>query len=83
MIGKSLEAAVKITAPKELATQLSTIIDELKQVFIVSKIVINEGSELKVEAAKFDGIKCFRCWKLFDQEDMQGEICKTCDAAIA
>ena len=36
--------------------------EELRFIFIVSKVELNEGAELKVEVDMADGSKCERCW---------------------
>jgi isoleucyl-tRNA synthetase len=47
-IGKSLEAEIIIEAPKDKLEKLKNIEQELKQVFIVSKISFKEAKELKL-----------------------------------
>jgi isoleucyl-tRNA synthetase len=81
-IGKSLEAQVCIEAPAELLNKLEQIEQELKQVFIVSKISFKEAKELKLSASAFEAEKCLRCWKLFEEPDIKDGICNTCSEAI-
>lgn len=81
-IGKSLEAQLFINAPKDKLEKLRNIEQELKQVFIVSKINFEEASELSIRAKAFDGEKCYRCWKLFDSTEITEGICQTCAEAI-
>ena len=40
-----------------------------------------ESTTQYVEAA-CNGIKCERCWNLFDEEEMVNDICKRCDSVI-
>ena len=82
-IGKSLEAEIIIEAPKDQLEKLKNIEQELKQVFIVSKISFKEGNALKLSAKAFQGEKCYRCWKLFDKHEIQNGICHTCAEAIS
>lgn len=82
-IGKSLEAEIIIEAPKDQLEKLKNIEQELKQVFIVSKISFKEGNALKLSAKAFQGEKCYRCWKLFDKHEIQNGICHTCADAIS
>lgn len=81
-IGKSLEAQVTINTKKDMLDKLKDIEQELKQVFIVSKINFNESEELSLTAEAFDGEKCFRCWKLFEKAEINDGICNTCSDAI-
>lgn len=79
IIGKSLEAIVYLTIDDEEFIEYFK--DSLKQLFIVSKLVLNKGEyEIKVDA--FKGIKCERCWNLFDESEMNGNICKRCSEVV-
>ena len=78
LIGKSLEAKVYLTIDEEFINYFK---DYLKQLFIVSKVELNVGEyAIKVEA--FDGIKCERCWNLFDESEMIGNICHRCNEVV-
>ncbi len=81
-IGKSLEAQVTISTSKDMLEKLRKIEQELKQVFIVSKINFSESKELNLTASAFEGEKCFRCWKLFEKAEVNDGICTTCSQAI-
>ena len=65
-IGNSLEARVKLTAGGESAALLKTHAADLRYIFIVSQVEIEESSResgvLKVEVLPADGSKCERCW---------------------
>ena len=55
--------------------------DYLKQLLIVSKVELNKGKyDIKVES--FTGIKCERCWNLFDKDEMVNDICHRCHEVI-
>jgi isoleucyl-tRNA synthetase len=83
-IGKSLEAKLVIKGPKEKLDKLEAIVNELKQVFIVSQIEFQEhDAGFAIEAQAFDAEKCFRCWKLFEKKEMKEDICETCHNAIS
>ncbi len=43
--------------------------ENLKDLFFVGKVELSKG-DLKVKATNFDGIKCDRCWKLFDKNEI-------------
>lgn len=82
-IGKSLEASLKIELKAEDLKLMESIADEIKAVFIVSDYSLEESSELKITASKFDGEKCYRCWKFFKAEEIKDGICTTCSSAIS
>ncbi|MBE6149426.1 MAG: isoleucine--tRNA ligase [Firmicutes bacterium] len=84
LIGKSLEAKVYLNVDSEFINYFK---DYLKQLFIVSKVEFTtdslekyENCGVKVEA--FDGIKCERCWNLFEEDEMNGDICHRCHEVI-
>ena len=79
LIGKSLEAMVTInTNNKEFIQYFK---DTLKQLLIVSKLELNEG-EYSISVKPFEGIKCERCWNLFDESEMEGDICTRCHDVV-
>ena len=80
ILGKSLEASLKIEAPKDKLKLLKSIEAELKPVFIISDLELIEASELKITASKFEGAKCVRCWKYF--KEVKEGICEVCQSAI-
>ena len=61
---------------------------ELKQLFIVAKVVLtdtNEGNEYEtayITSEKFTGAQCPRCWNYFDEDEMNGELCHRCHSVI-
>ena len=62
-IGSSVEAAITIAAPEQLADELRVIGEaELAEFYIVSKAQIVSGATLSVSVAKAPGTKCVRCW---------------------
>jgi isoleucyl-tRNA synthetase len=62
LIGAGLEAKVIIAAEADTRAFLESFGADLRFMFIVSQVVLQEGAELKVEVAKADGEKCERCW---------------------
>ena len=79
LIGKSLEAMVTInTNNKEFIQYFK---DTLKQLLIVSKLELNEG-DYSISVKPFEGIKCERCWNLFDESEMEGDICTRCHDVV-
>jgi isoleucyl-tRNA synthetase len=62
LIGAGLEAKVTITANAETKAFLESFGEDLRFVFIVSKVVLWEGEELGVKVEVAEGEKCERCW---------------------
>jgi len=83
IIGKSLEAGVSITANETDYQLLKKIEAEIKAVFIISDLSLESGESLSVKAYKFDGLKCVRCWKIFNESEIHNQICKQCETAIS
>jgi isoleucyl-tRNA synthetase len=69
-IGSSLEAKVRITAPKETVARLRTYEEQgppfpgnLANLFIVSRVELAEGDgDVAVQVSRAPGAKCERCW---------------------
>ncbi len=61
-IGSSLDSKISIQAPAGTRKVLEAYTPHLREFFMVSQFSIRDGAELKVEAAKADGVKCERCW---------------------
>ena len=79
VIGHSLDSIVKLELPKEIKDIVSKYKEELKFIFIASKVdLVNSLSEdekiyvsevlpgVKIFTEKHPGIKCERCWHYFD-----------------
>jgi len=87
LIGKSLEAKIKLTvsdANKALLDEFTN--EELKMVYIVSQVeVVTGGDGIAVEVAVADGVRCDRCWmRTTDGEDTAdgGHLCERCAAIV-
>jgi len=88
VISKNFEATVEIELNPEYA-HLATIKD-LKTIFIVSELnFVNEISEPlvsgkigKIKAMKHEGLKCARCWGIFDHLVDDAELCERCYAVV-
>lgn len=85
IIGKSLEAIVYIHIDDE--EFVNYFKENIAQLLIVSKVEFTSTSlpkqqvcEVKVEA--LDGIRCERCWNLFDKENMVGDVCYRCHEVL-
>jgi isoleucyl-tRNA synthetase len=62
LIGAALEAQVTITADADTKNFLASFGEDLRFVFIVSGVTLQEGAELQVAVARAAGEKCERCW---------------------
>lgn len=94
LIRNSLDAKVRIQAPKEWEDILSSFGKELRYLFIVSQVEFAETSEksyqsgeikdFSVEVLKADGEKCQRCWNYSKDVGQYGisEICGRCFETI-
>ncbi|WP_037585205.1 isoleucine--tRNA ligase [Stenoxybacter acetivorans] len=66
VIGSSLQAEAVITAPEPLSGYLKALGSELRFVLLVSKVRVENGTELSVTAAASQSEKCERCWHYTD-----------------
>lgn len=88
VIKSNLEAKITLVL-KEDYQEVASLKDELKQLFIVSKVhLVDDVTDLQecetcyVKAEKFNGVKCPRCWNYFDEEEMEGEVCHRCHEVL-
>ncbi|MGA7449221.1 MAG: isoleucine--tRNA ligase [Terriglobales bacterium] len=90
LIGTGLEARVLITAPDPLHTVLKRYEGQLRYLFIVSAVTLNEGSgngasSVRVEVKKADGQKCERCWNYsthVGEDKNYPMVCERCSAVL-
>jgi isoleucyl-tRNA synthetase len=61
-VGSSLQAELTITAAPDDHALLASLGDDMKFVFIASKVTLVRGSELKIGVAPSAAKKCERCW---------------------
>ncbi len=61
-VGSSLQAHVAITLPPEDHALLASLGEDLKFVFITSRVDLLAGAEAKIVVTASDGTKCERCW---------------------
>lgn len=87
IIGHSLDAKVSIAASKDDYYVLKKLGDELKDIFIVSQVVIEENTETVITVSRADGKKCQRCWQYsIDITPPNGkfpEVCKRCEDILS
>jgi isoleucyl-tRNA synthetase len=61
-VGSSLQAELSITAPEADHALLASLGDDLKFVFIASRVMLAAGPALKIAVAPSAARKCERCW---------------------
>ena len=82
--GKSIDARVVLTADANAAVTLGRYANELADLFIVSEVVVREGSGEPVTVEPHPGPRCERCWKHFDKLAVTpNDVCERCAAALA
>ena len=88
-IGKSIEAAVEITASPEdpVFKRLRSLEAVLPELFIVSQVTLNESpaaSSLHIQARQADGVRCPRCWRRVPAlvTSPLGDVCPRCAEAV-
>jgi isoleucyl-tRNA synthetase len=88
VIGKSLNAWLKVCPKKETLNLLSTLHVNFAQVFIVSKFeivdVLEDGQEYsssKISVTPAPGKSCERCWQVREDLDEFG-LCPRCRALV-
>ncbi len=90
-IGSSLEAKVKITAPKETVERLRAYERQgppfpgnLANLFIVSKVELADGGDLAVQVSRAAGAKCERCWTYSEKVGRLAHpgLCERCSAVL-
>ncbi len=65
-IGSSLQAAVEVIAPAQMAALLRGFGEELRFALLVSEVNVSEGEALSAAARPSAGHKCERCWHYTD-----------------
>ncbi len=96
-VGHSLDTQVTLYAHKDLLDVLLPRADDLREVFIVSKVVLKTEAEapqdafvsqdvdgLRIGVAPAPGVKCPRCWVFSEdisETDERDEICPRCREA--
>ena len=90
LIGGSLEAQVKVTAPDPIYPVLDRYREQLRYLFIVSAASLERGSGngsgvVAVQVSKADGKKCERCWnystRVGDDRDYP-TVCERCSRVL-
>ena len=92
LIGGGLEAEVTITAPEPLFSLLTKYAGQLRYLFIVSAVILQEGtvgnasgSGVSVRIGKAPGQKCERCWNYstrVGEDPKYPTVCERCSAVL-
>jgi len=89
IIGKSLEAKVRVTAPAATAELLTANLTFLRELFIVSGAEVIENATkdaaIHVEIFPADGTKCERCWNFsthVGEDAAVPTVCERCSASL-
>jgi isoleucyl-tRNA synthetase len=85
VIGANLEAKVTIKSEGEIYSALKAYEKELKELFIVSQVRLEQGP-LSIVAERADGVKCSRCW-IYDEktgtDSRFPDVCPKCVEALS
>jgi len=85
LIGKGLEAQIKIEESGELLALLKRHEAGLKEILNVSGVSVVEGREPTITAAPASGHKCARCWNFMPEVSNYGiweNVCTRCQSAL-
>ncbi|HXO31139.1 MAG TPA: isoleucine--tRNA ligase [Candidatus Acidoferrales bacterium] len=90
LIGTGLEAQVIVAASDPIYSVLSRHAGQLRYLFIVSAVTLNETSgngtgAVHVEVKKADGLKCERCWNYsthVGEDKRYPTVCERCSAVL-
>ncbi|ERK60073.1 isoleucine--tRNA ligase [Gemella bergeri ATCC 700627] len=87
IIGKSLEAAVEIYSDNKEIVELLKSVNNLHQLFIVSKVVVKENDGVnydysQVKITKASGERCERCWNIVETVNEE-HVCHRCESILA
>jgi isoleucyl-tRNA synthetase len=90
LIGTGLEAQVKITAAVPVYSVLNRYREQLRYIFIVSAVNLEQGSGngssgVHVEVSKAPGQKCDRCWNYsthVGEDPKYPNVCERCSAVL-
>ena len=81
MVGSSLQTVIEIAAPSEIYNSLNEFIEDLKFIFISSKVNIKKNEKLEVNVYKSEHQKCERCWHYCEDvglDESHKELCGRC-----
>ncbi|HEX5373318.1 MAG TPA: isoleucine--tRNA ligase [Aquabacterium sp.] len=85
LVGASLQAEITVTAASDDHALLASLGDDLKFVFIVSKVTLALGDALGIQVTPSGATKCERCWHYRDDVGINPEhptLCGRCDSNL-
>ncbi|MEJ7600503.1 MAG: class I tRNA ligase family protein [Kofleriaceae bacterium] len=81
---KSVDARITLSPATSERPIMMKYAAELADLFIVSDVVLGNGTDGTVEIAEHPGLKCERCWKHFDTLAAEpNDVCERCASALA
>ena len=83
IIGSSLESIVEINACRDDYKLLTSVSENLEDIFITSSVFLKLTDSKKTEIiiSKHSGLKCERCWKYFNkllEYEGANQLCDRC-----
>ncbi len=83
-IGSSLEAKVTLAASGDTFKLLNTHASELRYIFIVSQVELNESSavDVAIKVSTADGEKCERCWNYSTRVGKSQKFPSVCERCV-
>ncbi len=84
-VGASLQTNITLTAPAADHALLTSLGDDLKFVFITSKVTLQAGDALAVQVAVSEATKCERCWHYSDDvghDSAHPTLCGRCTSNL-
>ena len=81
VIGKSLQAHVKLKVTSPIYEAIQTLKMPIAQVLIVSKVDLAIGNHVSVEVYPAEGHTCDRCWNVVDHVNHEG-LCERCARVV-
>ena len=80
-VGSSLQATLRIAAPAQDLALLQSLGDDLKFIFITSRVELTAGDTLAISVSPSSAQKCERCWHYRDDVGSHAEhptLCGRC-----
>lgn len=84
-INKSQEAQVLLTIPQDMQAIIAKFDEKMfEELFIVSGVKIEQGSELSAKIEQAEGEKCPRCWnyRVLGENSKYPDVCGRCGDAL-
>jgi len=84
-VGASLQANITVTAPAHDHALLASLGEDLKFVFITSRVILQTGDTLAVQVAVSEAAKCERCWHYRDDvghDSAHPTLCGRCTSNL-